>query len=60
MQEDVENRAVALSIKTAKLTSKMLEAAIKKPLQRWRNGRKALLSTKENRALNIWYSKEPA
>lgn len=32
MQEDVENRAVALSIKTAKLTSKMLEAAIKKAL----------------------------
>lgn len=32
MQEDVENRAVALSIKATKLTSKMLEAAIKKAL----------------------------
>ena len=30
MQEDVENKAVALSIKATKLTAKMLESAIKK------------------------------
>lgn len=32
MQEDIENKAVVLSIKTLKLTSKILEAAIKKAL----------------------------
>lgn len=32
MQEEVENKAVAFSIKTTKLTAKVLEAAIKKAL----------------------------
>ena len=32
MQEEVENKAVALSIKTTKMTAKVLEAAIKKAL----------------------------
>ena len=47
MQEEIENKSVALSIKTTKLTASVLKAAL---LRKWRGSGKTQKSIRANRA----------
>lgn len=49
MQEEVENKSVAISIKATKLTANVLKAALLKALEEMRKSKKIPRSTRANR-----------
>ena len=48
IQEDIENRSVALSIKCAKMTEQALAAAMRAALRKWKQKRDAPVEGKQS------------
>lgn len=49
MQEELEQKSVAISIKAGKLTANLLKKAVEKPWRKWRKARKTRKSIKASR-----------